>query len=128
MVGRHNYHAWPTCNAFARSTGKPCRRKVAVGEDGRPRPRCLGHGGRVKSGLQTVEGRKRINAATSKRMRTFWSEWRAAGKPALPWRESLRTARAKPKKPQPPPKPPVRKIVLTEQEKAFGRMIGLLKD
>jgi hypothetical protein len=81
MVGRHNHDAWATCNAFARSTGKPCRRKVAVGEDGRPRPRCLGHGGHVKSGKQTVEGRKRIAEAVSKRMRAFWSEWRAAGRP-----------------------------------------------
>jgi hypothetical protein len=127
MVGRRNYHAWPTCNAFARSTGKPCRRKVAVGEDGRPRPRCLGHGGHVKSGVQTVEGRNRINAATSKRMRAFWQAWREQGKPPLPWRESLRTAKPKRRVAGPRPKPPVRKIVLTAEEIAFGRKIGLLK-
>lgn len=40
----------------------------------------MGHGGDVKSGIQTVEGRKRINAAT--RMKAFWDEWRAAGKPS----------------------------------------------
>ena len=129
MAGRHNYHAWPTCNAFARSTGKPCRRKVAVDEDGRPRPRCLGHGGHVKSGKQTVEGRARINAATSKRMRAFWNDWRAAGRPPLPWRESLRTA--KPRRTVTPPRArdtPKKDVVLTEEEKAFGRLIGLLKD
>jgi hypothetical protein len=95
MAGRHNHHAWPTCNAFARSTGKPCLRKCAVGSDGRPRPRCVGHGGHIKSGVQTVEGRKRIAEATSKRMRAFWEAWRAAGRPPLPWRDSLRTAKRK---------------------------------
>jgi hypothetical protein len=29
-------------------------------------------------------------------MLTFWSAWREAGKPPLPWRESLRTAKPKP--------------------------------
>jgi hypothetical protein len=99
MTGRHDYHAWPRCGAFARSTGQPCRRKVAVGEDGRPRPRCLGHGGHVLSGKQTPEGRQRIANATRRRMLSFWEAWRKAGKPPLPWRESLRTAHAKPKPP-----------------------------
>ena len=94
MTGRHDYHAWPRCGAFARSTGQPCRRKVAVGEDGRPRPRCLGHGAHVLSGKQTPEGRQRIANATRRRMLSFWEAWRKAGKPPLPWRESLRTARA----------------------------------
>jgi hypothetical protein len=98
MTGRHD-HAWPRCGAFARSTGQPCRRKVAVGEDGRPRPRCLGHGGHVLSGKQTPEGRQRIANATRRRMLSFWEAWRKAGKPPLPWRESLRTAHAKPKPP-----------------------------
>jgi hypothetical protein len=99
MTGRHDYHAWPRCGAFARSTGQPCRRKVAVGEDGRPRPRCLGHGAHVLSGKQTPEGRQRIANATRRRMLSFWEAWRKAGKPPLPWRESLRTAHAKPKPP-----------------------------
>ena len=99
MTGRHDYHAWPRCGAFARSTGQPCRRKVAVGEDGRPRPRCLGHGAHVLSGKQTPEGRQRIANATRRRMVSFWEAWRKAGKPPLPWRESLRTARARPKPP-----------------------------
>ena len=99
MTGRHDYHAWPRCGAFARSTGQPCRRKVAVGEDGRPRPRCLGHGAHVLSGKQTPEGRQRIANATRRRMLSFWEAWRKAGKPPLPWRESLRTARARPKPP-----------------------------
>jgi hypothetical protein len=98
-----------------------------VGEDGRPRPRCLGHGGHIKSGKQTIEGRKRIAEATSKRMRAFWSDWRARGKPPLLWREALRTARAKRKPVPPPPKPPMRPVVLTEAEREFGRRIGLLK-
>ena len=99
MTGRHDYHAWPRCGAFARSTGQPCRRKVAVGEDGRPRPRCLGHGAHVLSAKQTPEGRQRIANATRRRMLSFWEAWRKAGKPPLPWRESLRTARARPKPP-----------------------------
>jgi hypothetical protein len=99
MTGRHDYHAWPRCGAFARSTGQPCRRKVAVGEDGRPRPRCLGHGAHVLSGKQTPEGRQRIANATRRRMLSFWEAWRKAGKPPLPWRDSLRTAHAKPKPP-----------------------------
>jgi hypothetical protein len=99
MTGRHDYHAWPRCGAFARSTGQPCRRKVAVGEDGRPRPRCLGHRAHVLSGKQTPEGRQRIANATRRRMLSFWEAWRKAGKPPLPWRESLRTAHAKPKPP-----------------------------
>ena len=89
----------------------------------------LGHGGHVKSGKQTVEGRARINAATSKRMRAFWNDWRAAGRPPLPWRESLRTA--KPRRTVTPPRArdtPKKDVVLTEEEKAFGRLIGLLKD
>jgi hypothetical protein len=80
MTGRHDYHAWPRCGAFARSTGQPCRRKVAVGEDGRPRPRCLGHGAHVLSGKQTPEGRQRIANATRRRMLSFWEAWRKAGK------------------------------------------------
>jgi hypothetical protein len=28
-------------------------------------------------------------------MLSFWDAWRAAGKPALPWHESLRTAKPK---------------------------------
>ena len=99
MTGRHDYHAWPRSGAFARSTGQPCRRKVAVGEDGRPRPRCLGHGAHVLSGKQTPEGRQRIANATRRRMLSFWEAWRKAGKPPLRWRESLRTARARPKPP-----------------------------
>jgi hypothetical protein len=80
MAGRHNYHAWPTCNAFARSTGKPCRRKCAAGEDGRPRPRCLGHGGHIRSGQQTPEGRARIVDAARSRWLAFWQAWRDAGR------------------------------------------------
>ena len=34
-------------------------------------------------------------------MLSFWDAWRKAGKRPLPWRESLRTARAKPKPPAP---------------------------
>jgi hypothetical protein len=60
-------------------------------------------------------------------MLSFWDAWRKAGKPPLPWRESLPTAKPKPKNPTPPPKPPVRKIVLTSEEIAFGQKIGLLK-
>jgi hypothetical protein len=62
-----------------------------------------------------------------KRMLVFWDEWRKAGKPPLPWRESLRTA--KPRAPAATPAPPRRKpgptIVLTEEDKAFARKVGM---
>src|SRR5580700_8570747 len=92
MRGRAAVHllALPASRVGARSR---------VGEDGRPRPRCLGHGGHVLSGKQTPEGRQRIANATRRRMLSFWEAWRKAGKPPLPWRESLRTAHAKPKPP-----------------------------
>ena len=123
MVGKN---AWaPPCGARTRAGGS-CLARVVIGPEG-PRSRCRMHGGHLLSGKQTVEGRKRIADAVRKRMLAFWSDWRKQGRPALPWRESLRTARTKPKKPPPPPKPPVRKILLTEEEKAFGRKIGLLK-
>jgi hypothetical protein len=40
-----------------------------------------------------------IGAATKARMLAFWQAYRDAGRPPLPWRESLRTARARPKVP-----------------------------
>jgi hypothetical protein len=57
-------------------------------------------------------------------MRAFWNDWRKAGKPPLPWRESLRTARATPKKPQRPAsvgKP----VVLSAEDIAFARRVGM---
>ena len=79
------------------ATGQPCRRKVAVGEDSRPRPRCRGHGAHVLSGKQTPEGRQRIANATRRRMLASGRRGARQVKPPLPWRESLRTARARPK-------------------------------
>ena len=79
--------------------------RPAVSAQGRGRRRwstasaLLGHGGHVLSGKQTPEGRQRIANATRRRMLSFWEAWRKAGKPPLPWRESLRTAHAKPKPP-----------------------------
>ena len=79
--------------------------RPAVSAQGRGRRRwstasaLLGHGGHVLSGMQTPEGRQRIANATRRRMLSFWEAWRKAGKPPLPWRESLRTAHAKPKPP-----------------------------
>jgi hypothetical protein len=84
--------------------------------------------GKIKSGQQTLEGRAHINAATSARMRAFWQAWREAGRPPLPWREALRTARAKPKPTPPPPKPPPKPMrPLSPEEIEFGKRIGLLK-
>ena len=93
MAGRN---AWaPSCGARTRA-GSFCRARVVVGPEG-PRSRCRMHGGHLKSGKQTPEGRRRISEAVSKRMRAFWEAWRAAASPPLAWREALRTARAKPK-------------------------------
>ena len=79
-------------------------------------------------GKQTDAGRKRISDAVRKRMRAFWEDWRKAGKPPLPWRESLRTARAKPKKLTPPTKPALKPMrPLTREEIEFGRKTGMLK-
>ena len=70
--------------------------RPAVSAQGRGRRRwstasaLLGHGGHVLSGMQTPEGRQRIANATRRRMLSFWEAWRKAGKPPLPWRESLR--------------------------------------
>jgi hypothetical protein len=55
------------------------------------------HGSADGSGVQTPEGRKRIGAAVKARQLAFWQDWRARGRPPLPWREKLRTARARPK-------------------------------
>jgi len=57
------------------------------------------HGGALGSGKQTVEGRKRIGVATRARKLAFWEAWRMAGRPALPWREKLRTATPRPREP-----------------------------
>ena len=84
------------------------------------------HGSADGSGKQTLKGRQRISEAVSKRMRAFWSDWRAKGKPTLPWADLLRTAKPRPKPPV--PKKPVRKnIILTAEEVDFGPKIGLLK-
>jgi hypothetical protein len=95
MVGRN---AWaPACGARTRAGGS-CLARVVIGPEG-PRSRCRMHGGHLLSGKQTPEGRKRIGNATRSRMLAFWSDWRKAGKPPLPWRERLRTAKSKPKQP-----------------------------
>jgi hypothetical protein len=38
------------------------------------------HGGHLKSGKQTPEGRKRISDAVRKRQLAFWQAWRDAGR------------------------------------------------
>ena len=90
-----------TCVAALRCICSLYRPAVSAQGRGRRRwstgPRCLGHGAHVLSGKQTPEGRQRIANATRRRMLSFWEAWRKAGKPPLPWRESLRTARARPK-------------------------------
>jgi hypothetical protein len=57
------------------------------------------HGGADGSGQQTKEGRRRIGAATSARQTAFWQAWRQAGRPPLPWREKLHTAKPRAKVP-----------------------------
>ena len=84
------------------------------------------HGGHLLSGKQTIEGRKRISEAMRSRMLAFWSAWREQGKPTLLWADRLRTARARPPAPLPAPRKPVgRPVVLTEEDKAFARLIGM---
>jgi hypothetical protein len=61
---------------------------VVVGPDG-PRSRCRMHGGHLKSGKQTPEGRKRIADAVRKRMLAFWDAWRKHGKPRRPAAKSV---------------------------------------
>jgi hypothetical protein len=98
MAGKHTWA--PMCGARTRAGGN-CLARVVVGPDGRPRSRCGMHGGHLKSGKQTPEGRKRISEAMRSRMLAFWQSWRDAGRPPLAWRESLRTARARPPAPLP---------------------------
>ena len=50
-----------TCDAYARSTGKPCQAKAL------PNGRCKNHGG-LSTGPKTPEGRKAIAEATRQRM------------------------------------------------------------
>jgi len=49
------------CGAHARTTGQPCKAKALING------RCKNHGG-MSTGPKTVEGRKAIAIATSKRM------------------------------------------------------------
>jgi hypothetical protein len=60
-------------------------------------------------------------------MRAFWSDWKAAGKPPIV-RGCIRVGQPKPAQPaSPKPKPVPKTVILTEEELAFGRLIGLLK-
>ena len=117
MVGKN---AWaPPCGARTRAGGS-CLARVVVGPQG-PRSRCRMHGGHLQSGKQTPEGRKSISDAMQKRMRAFWSAWREAGKPPLPWRESLRTAkpRAQPTIPSAPAADERRARVIAELKRRW---------
>ena len=123
MAGRYTWA--PLCGAKTRACGD-CSARVAIGPDGRPRSRCRMHGGHLKSGKQTPEGRKRISEAMRKRMLAFWNAWRKQGKPPLLWRESLRTARARPQRPPPAPRKQFgRPVILSEADRAFARLIGM---
>jgi hypothetical protein len=61
-------------------------------------------------------------------MKHFWADWKAKGKPPIV-RGCIRVGQPKPAQvASPKPKPAIPKtIVLTEEELAFGRLIGLLK-
>ena len=50
------------CGAYARSTGKPCKRRALRSG------RCLNHGG-LSSGPRTLEGRRRVGEASRERVR-----------------------------------------------------------
>jgi hypothetical protein len=115
---------WPRCGAYARSTGLPCQRKVERDKDGRPGARCWNHGGAAGSGKQTEAGRRNIGEANRRHMKAFWSDWRAKGSPPIV-RGFIRVGQPK----DAPRATLARKkaVVLTEEERAFGRAIGLLK-
>jgi hypothetical protein len=84
------------------------------------------HGGHLRSGKQSPEGRKRISDAVRSRMLAFWEAWREQGKPPLPWRESLRTARARPPVASPAPRKQFgRPVILSEEDRAFARLVGM---
>ena len=81
------------------------------------------------SGQQTEAGRRSIGEATRRRMKAFWADWKAKGKPPIV-RGCVRVGQPKPAQATSPrrAKPAIPKtIVLTEEELAFGRLIGLLK-
>ena len=82
------------------------------------------HGGHLKSGKQTPEGRKRISEAMRKRMLAFWNAWRKQGKPTLPWADRLRTARARPPVVSPAPRTVGKPIKLTQQDIEFCERYG----
>jgi hypothetical protein len=46
------------CQAHARSTGVPCRRKVVADKDGGLKARCCNHGAAPGAGKQTEAGRR----------------------------------------------------------------------
>jgi hypothetical protein len=62
-------------------------------------------------------------------MKSFWADWKAKGSPPIV-RGSIRVGQPK-RKPAPSPKalwptsPPIRKTVLTEEDREFARKIGM---
>jgi hypothetical protein len=103
MVGTRKWW-WPRCMAHARSTGMPCLMLCAADEDGRPKKRCRLHGSAPGSGHQTPEGKRRAAEALSRTMKSFWSDWKAAGSPPIV-RGCVRAGQSKPA-PRATPRPP----------------------
>jgi hypothetical protein len=130
-MGWRNRNLFAPCGAWARSAQRPCIRRPVLAPDGRPRNgRCPSHGGlSVKPARpKTPAGAAAIAAGQRRRWARYHAD-RQAGRPYMgrPLGRPPKRAGAKVNVQPPRPKPPVRKIVLTEEEKAFGRKIGLLK-
>jgi hypothetical protein len=98
--------------------------KVLMDENGRPTKRCRLHGSAPGSG--SAGGNRPAAEALSRKMKTFWSDWKAAGKPpivrgAVDTRKKTNAQVATPTPANPKPKP----VVLSEEDKAFARMVGM---
>jgi hypothetical protein len=88
-------HQWrrPVCSAWAKSRGRPCKRRVVLRPDGSPHTVCANHGGLTPPYADrpiSVAGKARISAA-SKANWVRYRELKAAG--LLTWRAG------RPKKP-----------------------------
>ena len=97
----------------------------AADEDGRPKKRCRLHGSAPGSGRQTPEGKRRAAEALSRTMKSFWADWKAAGKPPIV-RGCIRTGqpKASPRATPAPRKPVGKPVILSEEDREFCRRYG----
>jgi hypothetical protein len=122
MVG----HRWtrPICHAWAKSRGRPCRRPVGRRRDGTFHVVCWSHGSNTPPYSErpiSEAGKQRISAAA----KLMWKTYRERKSGGLPvWQVGRK------RKPVPPPRPAPRKpvgrpVILTEQDRAFAKLIGM---